>query len=752
MEIKTRWAQDRSGNVLPFASVSLFYEGTTDLVSGLEDSDGNPLSNPFQADVNGKAVFAAPDGQYDIEFSAGPRESRAAIQFLDVSGALQVVENIDTLRSITGNDGRDYLTVKFHSAEGDSGGGDFYWASGEVPGTYVDNGGTIIVPTGGDGSAAWVREFSGAVNPLWFGAVGDGVADDTAAFQAAGDFSKSIYVPAGVVVGITKVTFSGGMRFYGPGTIKWLTPSTDNMFVLNDAVNVTFDGVEVDVNNADAEQDVFYIIMFTGVGTENFTVQNCKFNNCYRSMFTRHATNSLLNINYTLHNNVFDAGTTARHNTHFSAGLSQMYGCQITNNRFYNMAMVAVTVSAAHTPPGEYDYPGDFIISGNIARGFYPNEIGIDPQQSMILIRSTTSGGSVRKSKMVISNNIIEGGKKAISFAEADDQVFDSVVINGNVCKNNVNGGISVGRNNVNQNLSTIVVSNNSIYLDADYLNDVSPGQAGAQVRLISLEGPNILCDGNYVENAPEAGIYSMGNNVMISNNVIVNCGISSAFATWPSGYGGGIRLQGGAFVSVKNNKIYGGGYSDLDTQYAHGIAVNNTASITDFDISGNYIKNVGDKLVSGISLCRFSSQTPPSNGVVVGNTLVGFESRGSIIPRSADENANYHVIRDNPGWGEVETDWNPGTVAAGATETIVVPMKDCIIGDIVYVEFAGLRLEAVGDLSKWAIAGKVTTSSYYWIGTAGAVTIYLTNNTGADQTFSLERSLKVWIERRNKA
>jgi hypothetical protein len=32
----------------------------------------------------------------------------------------------------------------------------------------VDNGGTIILPTGGDGSAAWRRQYSGAVNVLWF--------------------------------------------------------------------------------------------------------------------------------------------------------------------------------------------------------------------------------------------------------------------------------------------------------------------------------------------------------------------------------------------------------------------------------------------------------------------------------------------------------------------------------------------------------------------------------------------------------
>lgn len=169
MEIKTRWAQDKNGKVIPFATVSLFYEGTTDPVTGLEDKDGSPLSNPFQSDVNGKVVFAAPDGQYDIKFSSGPRESTASIQFLDVSGALQVVENIDALRSIAGNSGRDYILAKFHTSDGDGGGGNFYWQSGEAPGTYVDNGGTIIVPAGGDGSAAWLREFSGPILAPWFG-------------------------------------------------------------------------------------------------------------------------------------------------------------------------------------------------------------------------------------------------------------------------------------------------------------------------------------------------------------------------------------------------------------------------------------------------------------------------------------------------------------------------------------------------------------------------------------------------------
>ena len=108
----------------------------------------------------------------------------------------------------------------FHE-KGDEGGGVFYWDADES--TETHNGGTIIAgnkdvgeATWGAGGATtwfdtpavatgcWKREFSGAVNVKWFGAKGDGVADDTDAIQAAIDL---LLVQSGGVVALHNGTY-----------------------------------------------------------------------------------------------------------------------------------------------------------------------------------------------------------------------------------------------------------------------------------------------------------------------------------------------------------------------------------------------------------------------------------------------------------------------------------------------------------------------------------------------------------------
>ncbi|MBB3229738.1 hypothetical protein [Halomonas stenophila] len=85
MELKTFFAQNVDGNVIPGAIVYVYYPGTTDLATGLEDEDGNPLDNPFQADSDGQIKVAAPNGKYDIRVSSSGRDHRIGVQFFDAS-------------------------------------------------------------------------------------------------------------------------------------------------------------------------------------------------------------------------------------------------------------------------------------------------------------------------------------------------------------------------------------------------------------------------------------------------------------------------------------------------------------------------------------------------------------------------------------------------------------------------------------------------------------------------------------------
>lgn len=84
MQIQNFFAQDVNGNIVPGATCTLYIAGTTVLATGLQDSSGNPLANPFFADSNGLAAFAAPNGAYDLHMISGLLSFSIKVQFIDV--------------------------------------------------------------------------------------------------------------------------------------------------------------------------------------------------------------------------------------------------------------------------------------------------------------------------------------------------------------------------------------------------------------------------------------------------------------------------------------------------------------------------------------------------------------------------------------------------------------------------------------------------------------------------------------------
>jgi hypothetical protein len=147
-----------------------------------------------------------------------------------------------------------------------------------------NNGGTVF-----DG---WVRQYSGAVNVKWFGAVGDGVTDDTLAIQKSSLYS--VYIPNGTYKLTDKITFSNdcigesmdGVLLQGDanGEVKGSLIVTGN----GATKNLTVDG---DVSDDPVTWDNSNYNSFTGfsrlvtIGKSNSIIENVKAQNCVRAGF-----------------------------------------------------------------------------------------------------------------------------------------------------------------------------------------------------------------------------------------------------------------------------------------------------------------------------------------------------------------------------------------------------------------------------------------------------------------------------------
>lgn len=187
MELKTYFAQDASGNIMPGATVTVYEAGTATLATGLQEESGAPLANPFTADDSAKVAFYAPDGLYDITVVGNGRTVTIRAQFATL-GAAVTAEKLKTARTIaitgdlswsTSFDGSGNVTASGTLAN-----------SGVTTGTYrsvtVDAKGRVTSGTNPTTLSGYgITDAAPKNSPAFTG-------DPTAPTQATGDSSTKI--------------------------------------------------------------------------------------------------------------------------------------------------------------------------------------------------------------------------------------------------------------------------------------------------------------------------------------------------------------------------------------------------------------------------------------------------------------------------------------------------------------------------------------------------------------------------------
>ncbi len=211
-------------------------EDGTPLKSGyiyIGEANLNPITNPITAswDIAGlypaaqpiRTIGGYPDrngspgkiyinaGQYDDAISyysilvqdkhGNLVHQNLATEFTPVVDPVNI-ENISSLRAIDAYSLPLYL--RGHTTIGDGGADFFEYFDGQPAGTYTDDNGYTIRPSGGDGSAAYLRQSFSVVNISHFGGIGDGSTDNLTAFNNAINYAltlntkhPAIYIPAG---------------------------------------------------------------------------------------------------------------------------------------------------------------------------------------------------------------------------------------------------------------------------------------------------------------------------------------------------------------------------------------------------------------------------------------------------------------------------------------------------------------------------------------------------------------------------
>jgi len=555
-----------------------------------------------EQEINDLTLKATPVSTDEIELqeTGGGLSKKTTMQAI-VGIVAGTADNMTALRGIAPTTGVS-MYLEAHTTAGDGGHGHFRGVDGAPALTYADNNYSIIVPIGGDGSSAWLREDVGYITPQMAGAIGDGITDDTAALLAVSNVAnRTVRVPAGtyLVSGLAITAANVHIIMDEGATIKLanasntaiLTVTGDYFTIEGGTLDGNFAGQTVwngDYTNGD---DTIYLNRITGGTIKNVAINNAMAN----GVLAWGCQDTLIEGN-TIYNPYLTGIKASSTN---NAPLTNSAGLHVLNN----------TIDKSMQPPAKDAIDGtvarmkcievygnptnstthtDAVVSGNTCKQ------PLDPT-GPTAIRWLTSGieawgvsGNLR-----VTDNYCYGGYLGISCGYGE-----GITISGNVCEENIIG-IETGRNGltaVGDNVVRATGNRMEIGIETDGHQAGSLGThtvTGNTVYGASLDGILIVND--------TVSAVDLQNTVAVSGNSVK----MSATALGNS-FNGGIRTRSAWGVSVSGNAV------DVNGAAIPAVNVYNSQNIT---VTGNTLGNTTTYGVRLIATTGFTTDGLLING-----------------------------------------------------------------------------------------------------------------------------------------
>ena len=496
------------------------------------------------------------------------------------------------------------------------------------------SGGSALVGFLQDGTGATARtlqdKLRDVVSVKDFGAVGDGVADDTAAIQAALNTGLSVFIPP--TTSYYKISAAlnlmGNQKIFGEGRSSLIRQTTPLASVLSASgkEHVTIEGLGIYCTGD-------FTNLSTGCGVllvrcSHSKISKNTFENCRGWAVTLRGTNDSI----VSENSFINAPATGIvDDSDIGGDIQAIYGSSrntICNNKCNSGSGTAIKIQSVVNG----DFCDDNIITGNTVKNYsiygiiaYRNAQAIIDVPLQSVLGTVISGNTVDTITGAVPNSILGtytyGAGIYLQGAEGS-------VVCGNIVSNThaaavafaetlAPGGIGI------TNLSRCSVTGNIItgcgffgvdIHDANNFGDVAGGgviadnvisrctRGGIRVR----ERGRVSISGNIIDTTGRSGIG-------INNTATIRKWISIVGNTVRNTTGtGGIEVAF-ADADVKNNTV--------DTCSVHGITAANSTSMV---VTGNSVRN---HVTRGIQI-----QSSVTGAIVKGNVIIGFGSSAEGI------------------------------------------------------------------------------------------------------------------------